>query len=84
MQVRKLHRTCKTYADKLLSVHCILQSLAGFKSRCLGGRNLDFLIGSGVTASAGAALTNLKGTKTNELNLITLLQRLRNLSLIHI
>ena len=60
----------------LLAVDSVLQGLASLKGRGLGSGNLDFLVGAGVTAGAGAALADLEGAKADQLDLLALLEGL--------
>ena len=57
-------------------VDSLLQSGTGLEHGLLGSVDLDLLFGLGVTTHASGTLTNLKGTKADQLNLITLHQSL--------
>ena len=62
----------------LLVVDSVLQCLASLEGRGLGSGNLDLLVGAGIPAGAGAALADLEGAKAHQLDLVALLQGLRN------
>ena len=51
----------------VLSLHGILERLAGFESRRLGSGDFDGGSGGGIIADAGGALFNLEGDKAHQL-----------------
>ena len=59
----------------VLSLHGILECLAGFESRRLGSGDLNRGSGGGILAGAGGAHLHLEGAKAHQLYLVTGLQR---------
>ena len=59
----------------VLSLHGILERLAGLESRRLGSGDFNGGSGGGILAGAGGALLHLEGAKAQQLYLVTGLQR---------